>query len=172
MTPLHERIRQILESARTQISRTVNTTQVMANSLIGREIVEEEQRGFRRAGYGEGLLRDLAKGLHAEYGTGYNLTDLKLFRKFYLEYPGLPEAQKCHAVRDLSGLDSKPGNNEKGHALRTESWKPGMLSPNLSWTHYRTLLRVDKTDARSFYEIEAIQNKVHLNFMWVVLHRD
>ena len=35
---------------------------------------------------------------------------------------------------------------------------PGRLHPNLSWTHYRTLLRVDKAQARSFYEIEAIQN--------------
>ncbi len=42
---LYERIRQILESARTNVSRTVNTTQVVANWLIGREIVEEEQQG-------------------------------------------------------------------------------------------------------------------------------
>ena len=28
----------------------------------------------------------------------------------------------------------------------------------MSWTHYRTLLRVDKPEARAFYEIEAIQN--------------
>jgi len=37
--PLYERIRQILESARTSMARTVNTTQVVANWLIGREIV-------------------------------------------------------------------------------------------------------------------------------------
>ena len=43
--PLYERIRQILESARTNVARTVNTTQVVANWLIGREIVEEEQTG-------------------------------------------------------------------------------------------------------------------------------
>jgi predicted nuclease of restriction endonuclease-like (RecB) superfamily len=34
----------------------------------------------------------------------------------------------------------------------------GRLHPNLFWTHYRTLLRVDKAEARSFYEIEAIKN--------------
>lgn len=42
--------------------------------------------------------------------------------------------------------------------MRSESWKPGHLHPNLSWTHYRTLLRVDKPDNRAFYEIEAIKN--------------
>ncbi len=54
--PLYERIRQILESARTNVARTVNTTQVVANWLIGREIVEEEQKGQRRAEYGEQLI--------------------------------------------------------------------------------------------------------------------
>ena len=58
--PLYERIRQILESARTNMARTVNTTQVVANWLIGREIVEEEQKGQRRADYGEQILEDLS----------------------------------------------------------------------------------------------------------------
>ena len=40
--PIYERIREILESARTTVARSVNTTQVVANWLIGREIVEEE----------------------------------------------------------------------------------------------------------------------------------
>lgn len=57
-TPLCRRIRQILESARTSVARSVNTTQIVANWLIGREIVEEEQRGKRRAGHGEELLFD------------------------------------------------------------------------------------------------------------------
>ena len=46
---LYERIRQILESARTSVARTVNTTQVVANWLIGREIVEEEQKGHNES---------------------------------------------------------------------------------------------------------------------------
>ncbi|MDD2991289.1 MAG: hypothetical protein PHI64_20320 [Zoogloea sp.] len=41
--PLYGRVREILESARSNIARTVNTTQVIANWLIWREIVEEEQ---------------------------------------------------------------------------------------------------------------------------------
>jgi hypothetical protein len=69
-TPLYERIRQILESARSSVARTVNTTQVVANWLIGREIVEEEQKGKRRAEYAEQLLLDLSARLTAEYGRG------------------------------------------------------------------------------------------------------
>jgi predicted nuclease of restriction endonuclease-like (RecB) superfamily len=170
-TPIYKRIRQILESARTSVARSVNTTQVMANWLIGQEIVEEEQKGHRRAGYGENLIRELAVRLQADYGTGYNLTNLKLFRKFYFEYPRLAEAQKGYALRNLSSTGLESASRQKGHALRDqspstailyaprrESWTPGKLHPNLSWTHYRTLLRVDKPQARAFYEIEAIKN--------------
>ncbi|HEX9663570.1 MAG TPA: DUF1016 N-terminal domain-containing protein, partial [Candidatus Binatia bacterium] len=46
---IYNRIRQILESARTNVARSVNTTQVVAYWLIGREIVEEQQRGQKRA---------------------------------------------------------------------------------------------------------------------------
>jgi predicted nuclease of restriction endonuclease-like (RecB) superfamily len=174
-SPLYARIREILESARASAARSVNTTQVVANWLIGREIVEEEQKGKGRADYGEGLLRDLAEKLRGEYGVGYGLTNLKLFRKFYLLYAELPAAAKGHAARDLSLTSQSPGGSGKGHALRDESscdivlsamlhaprgesWAPGQLHPNLSWTHYRTLLRVDKPEARAFYEIEAIKN--------------
>ena len=40
---------------------------------------------------------------------------------------------------------------EVGRGARADSWQPGRLHPNLSWTHYRTLLRVEKPEARAFY---------------------
>jgi predicted nuclease of restriction endonuclease-like (RecB) superfamily len=177
---VYERIRQILESARTNVARSVNTTQVMANWLIGREIVEEEQQGKARAGYGQGLLRDLSHRLQADFGGGYSVNNLEHFRDFFLTYPNLLD-NISHAVRGKSAgkthLASPKSHAVRGkfetarrksmqhviepaiwYAPRTESWEPGQLHPNLSWTHYRTLLRVDKADARAFYEIEAIKN--------------
>ena len=56
---LSDRIREILESGRTEIARTVNTAQVLSNWLIGRAIVEDEQQGQQRADYGENLLKNL-----------------------------------------------------------------------------------------------------------------
>ena len=163
---LYDRIREILETARASVARTVNTTQVMANWLIGREIVEEEQAGKRRAGYGAKLLRELAAGLKADFGSGYGVDNLELFRRFYLEYPHLPPGANSDAVRRKSGLLAKSetvrrksvGALEIQHAVRDESWRPGRLNPNLSWTHYRSLLRVNRAEARAFYEIEAAGN--------------
>ena len=54
VSPIYQRIRQILESARVNVARSVNTTQVMAYWLIGREIVEEEQRVNGGPGLGNG----------------------------------------------------------------------------------------------------------------------
>ena len=184
--PLYDRVRQILESARSSASRSVNTVQVVANWLVGREIVEEEQQGAKRAGYGERVIPDLAARLKLDYGSGYSVPNLKFFRKFYLEYPRLP-GQKGYSPSSLLPLASILFAPGKGYALRSqsdeaegnltrhspiaglgiwsnsnlwnqESWKPGLLHPNLSWTHYRTLLRVARPIARSFYEIEAVKN--------------
>ena len=170
---VYDRIRQILESARANVARSVNTAQVVANWLIGREIVEEEQRGQRRAGYGEALLRDLSARLTKEYGKGFSLRNVEQFRSFFLNYPQLLGRQKSHALRAISPSLTKPASYEISHAVRAksqialpdilhapggESWQPGRLHPNLSWTHYRMLLRVDKAEARAFYEIEALKN--------------
>ena len=79
---LYRRIREILEAARTGVARSVNTAQVVANWLIGREIVEQEQHGAKRAGYGEELIRDLAQRLTKEFGRGYSQDNLFWFRRF------------------------------------------------------------------------------------------
>lgn len=152
---LYERIRAILESARAGVARSVNTAQAAANWLIGREIVEEEQRGKRRAGYGEKLLAELSVRLMKDVGKGWSVRNLEYYRNFYLTYPLLLADQKSNALRSISSVPLLP---EIHHALRVESWQPGQLHPNLSWTHYRRLLRVDKAEARTFYEIEALKN--------------
>src|SRR5579863_4867983 len=147
--PLYRRICQILESARAGVARSVNTAQVAANWLIGREIVEEEQKGKHRAGYGQRLLESAAERLCKEYGTGYSARNLRFIRQFYLEYPDLlPVGAIRNALRAESMDEPDSARSAIWYAPRTESWKPGRLHPNISWTHYRTLLRVDKPEAR------------------------
>ena len=158
-TAVYQRIRHILESTRAAAARSVNTAQVMANWLVGHEIVEEQQKGKRRAEYGEELLKELSRRLTEEVGRGWSVRNLEYCRTFYLEYPVLLDREKSNAVRSISAnVSSKDGHLVLPDAESSPSWQPGQLHPNLSWTHYRTLLRVDKPEARSFYEIETIQN--------------
>ena len=160
---LYERIRQILELARTGVARTVNTTHVVANWLIGREIVEEEQRGSRKAEYGQRLIAELSIKLQNDYGSGYSATNLKLFRQFFFEYPRLTIMEISHTMRDQSLLSNKnnlpvTARRRIGHTPCDQSWKPGLLHPDLSWSMYRHLVRIESSAARSFYEIEAVKN--------------
>ena len=94
---LYGRIRAIWDASRTHVARSVNTAHVCANWLIGREIVEEEQRGVLRAEYGAELIEQLSIRLKEEYGEGFSITALKYMRAFYSTYPELIPIR--HAVR-------------------------------------------------------------------------
>jgi DUF1016 N-terminal domain len=132
---LHQRVCEILVAAQTGVARTVNTAQVLSHWLIGRAIIEEEQQGQSRADYGDNLLKNLTQRLQIEYGKGFSYANLKLMRQFYLAFPQLlTPNQKGYALRSLfpnTELLSSP-----------EPWQPGQIHPNLSWTHYRIIMRV------------------------------
>jgi len=120
-TPLYQRIRQILESARAGVARSVNTSQVVANWLVGREIVEEEQKGKVKAGYGERLIEELSERLQLDFGNGYSIQNLRYIRQLYLTYPNFIDALPIrHALRG----EFKTGETKIStihHALRTKS---------------------------------------------------
>jgi predicted nuclease of restriction endonuclease-like (RecB) superfamily len=109
---------------------------VKAYWLIGRDIVLEEQKGKTTSDYGSYLIDELSTRLRKEFGQGFGKSTLKDIRQFYLIY------------QDYTLI---------GHAPRGQSSR-NILSPNLSWTHYRALMRVSRSEARKFYEIESIKN--------------
>ncbi len=125
-------IRDVIVHARELVQRTVNSAMVDAYWSIGRLIVEHEQEGEARAAYGKRQLQGLAEQLTAEFGAGFDATNLRSMRRFYLTFP----------IRD---------------ALRLE----------LSWTHYRTILRVENETARQWYMREAVEQ----NWSARALHR-
>jgi len=86
-------IKEILQTARSQAFYAVNTAMVKAYWEIGRVIVEEEQRGEGKSGYGERLILDLSERLTKEFGSGFRNRNVWYMRSFYLTYP------KVHAVR-------------------------------------------------------------------------
>ena len=82
-----ERIRGILGQARRQALSAVNAEMLRAYWDIGREIVEEEQRGERRAEYGTRLLAGLAEQLLSEFGRGFTERNLRFIHEFYQRFP-------------------------------------------------------------------------------------
>jgi len=80
-------VRKIIEEARNNAVRSVDFCRVQMYWNIGRRIVEEEQLGNERAEYGAYLIKNLAKDLEPEYGTGFSVRQLERARQFYRLYP-------------------------------------------------------------------------------------
>src|SRR3990167_1125217 len=133
---LCQRVSEHIEQARQQVQHTIDTEMVKAYWLIGQEIVQEEQYGKERSEYGKAVLKNLSLRLQKQYKRGFSVDTLEQARKFYLTY-------------------QKVTNSD---AVRRKSELTPSLSPNLSWTHYRALIRVKRPEARQFYEIEAEKN--------------
>jgi len=66
-----ERVSLILEQAKSNVVQSVNHNTVIANWLIGREIVLEIQDGEKLAEYGKQVLKNLSKQLNTRYGSGW-----------------------------------------------------------------------------------------------------
>ena len=163
------RVVTILEQARNNVVRAVNSNMVMAYWLIGREIVQELQGGEERAKYGNQIIPDLSEQLMQKYGSGFSVTSLKYFRTFYQVYTDrFPEIGR--PMGDLSeGMGKR---RPTGDLFESKKSNPADLptipspmgrefaqgfSPQLSWSHYRALMRVKDEKARGFYEEETIE---------------
>ncbi|MDB6102337.1 MAG: hypothetical protein JWO52_2336 [Gammaproteobacteria bacterium] len=143
------RITSILDAARGQVVRAVNHATVSAYWHIGREVVEALQQGGERATYGNALIERLAHQLTDRYGKGFSETNLGYFRQFYLAYRDRiphPLGGESQANPDPAAIPHPAG----GELLPR-------FHPNLSWSHYRALMRVTDADARHFYEAEAVR---------------
>ena len=157
---LFDRVVQILEQARSNVVQSVNTNMVTAYWLIGREIVVEIQGGEERAEYGKQVIETLSLQLTEQYGKGFSAQTLWNFRQFYQVY-----AKRLNILsptgREFAGISklSLPGRESQGVQNPHEE-RRGLqqgFSPQLSWSHYRALMRVSRPAAREFYEREAIE---------------
>jgi predicted nuclease of restriction endonuclease-like (RecB) superfamily len=159
---LFSRVAAILERARSNVVRSVNNEMVLAYWHIGREIVEQVQQGKGRATYGQQVLQDLSARLVQQYGKGFSVTNLRYCRLFYQVYADrTPEIRHMAGDASASGVESNAKHHKAGdvlHDLALAIEKADTVrgfSASLSWSHYRTLTKVEHKNERLFYEIEA-----------------
>jgi uncharacterized protein DUF1016 len=94
-------IGQLLEAARRASARTVNALMTATYWEIGHRIVEFEQGGKKRAGYGEELLQRLSEDLTSKFGRGFSLRSLRDMRSFYLAFGPEEIRQTLSAKSDV-----------------------------------------------------------------------
>ena len=146
----------VIDEARRAAARTVNAAMTTTYWLIGRRIVEEEQRGTARADYGDRLVKHLAHDLSRRFGRGFSKRNLWQMRAFYLAWP---------LVGKASGeTPSSRATTRPGRIVQTLSAQlVGALAKKcaarlpLPWSHYVRLLGVRSAHARAFYESEALR---------------
>jgi predicted nuclease of restriction endonuclease-like (RecB) superfamily len=157
----------LLEDARRTSARVVNSVMTATYWIVGRRIVEHEQHGKNRAGYGEELLERLAVDLTNRFGRGFSRRNLQDMRTFYLYYPKERIWQsviaKSKSRADISIRQSLPAKSGKKTKIgqsaigQSPTMKDLADALPLPWTHYARLLRVRNIHARVFYEIEALR---------------
>ena len=118
----YSHVKEILENARKKTYNAINFAMVEAYWEIGKSIVEK-QEGNCKAEYGKQIIKELAKLLTNDYGKGFDESNLRRMRQFYLFF-------------------------QKRDALRHE----------LSWSHYRLIMKVKNEKARQFYIEETIKS--------------
>ncbi len=116
---VYNNIRNTIIEAQNKIVRTVNSAIVESYWKIG-ELIYKECGESERGAYGKHVLKYLSERLTKEFGKGFDYTNLRKMRQFYLSFP-----------------------------------KRGALRLNLSWTHYRLIMRVENPKAREFYVEEC-----------------
>jgi predicted nuclease of restriction endonuclease-like (RecB) superfamily len=144
----------LVESARRASARAVNGVMTATYWTIGRIIVEQEQRGRVRAGYGEALIERLAADLTNRFGRGFGQRNLSLMRVFYLAYPKILQTVSAESherplrqnVQATSALSTR---------IDEQLARPDTFL--LPWSHYVRLFSVRNPEARRFYEAEALR---------------
>jgi predicted nuclease of restriction endonuclease-like (RecB) superfamily len=150
-TQLFSKIAELIEMARQKAATAVNLAMVYTYFEIGKMIVEDEQQGKTRAGYGKQVLKDLSKRLTEKFGQGFSVESLDRMRFFYKTY-ALPISST--PVTKLADLENSAffQSTESIYEMQSRKFI-------LSWSHYLILMRIDNPNERRFYEIEcAAQN--------------
>jgi len=147
-------IREILRSARSKAYSAVNHAMVEAYWLVGKRLVEEEQQGKERAGYGKQVVKELSKALTAEFGAGFSERSVWQYRQFYLMFP------EFGMVSDGSKTSA---DNDTNSIMRTpfaQLQQPEMTEHlhSLNWSQIQRIMRVSSPEARAYYVKEASEN--------------
>lgn len=148
---VHVGIVDLLQAARAQAARSVNALMTASYWEIGRRIVEAEQKGKRRAGYGEQLILRLSADLTKQFGRGFSERNLDQMRLFYTVWL-IPQTLSAESsILQTASAVSAPLQAMPARLAAVAARFP------LPWSAYVRLLSVKSDHARGFYETEALR---------------
>lgn len=144
----------LIEAARRASARSINSIITATYFGIGRRIVEHEQQGRARAGYGEELIKRLSADLSARFGRGFGHRNLFQMRAFFLAYREMVQTPSALSATSQPGAEKVQTPSAQSGLVAADAPERGFPLP---WSHYVRLLAVRNLEARRFYEKEALR---------------
>lgn len=133
----------IIELARAQVKQSVNSAMVQAYWRIGKLIIEDEQQGQTRAQYGKAQLKHLSDSLSNAFGKGFDLTNLRNMRRFYLAFP-IRETMSLELswshYNVLSRIESESARAWYKDEAITQAWSVRALERQIGTLYYERLM--------------------------------
>lgn len=154
-------LRQIIEQGRRQAYISINASMIQTYWNVGRRIVEEEQHGEARAGYGEYIAKTVAEELQAEYGNTFNYRNICYFRQFYLCFKDIEIVNsRVHNltwthIRHLLRVDDAQARLWYMKEASTQLWSTRELERNIYSQYYYRLLANQKDKTQEVVDIHA-----------------
>jgi predicted nuclease of restriction endonuclease-like (RecB) superfamily len=140
-------IQELLRRARSAAYRTVNTIMVNTYWQIGRRIVEQEQHGQNRAGYGDYLITNLSRYLTGTLGKGFSEANLWNMRQFYVVFSDFNQfSTQCVGnltwtnIRLIMRLENRLEREYYIREAAEQNWSSRLLERNIKTGYYRRLL--------------------------------
>lgn len=143
-----EDIKAIIATSRQQAVRAVDHHRVLMYWSVGQKIVEEEQQGKARAGYGDQLIKYFSLGLQPEFGSSFSSRNLGFFRQFYRTFPIVNALRSQLSWTHYRKLITLPSDDQRSfYIAETEknNWSARQLERQVdSHLYERLLLSNDK----------------------------
>ena len=137
---------EILDEAKSKTYEAANNIMTYAYWNVGKRIIEQEQKGNRKAKYGSYLIKRLSQELSDEYGTGFSIANIRNCRQLYLTFPkesyGYSLIGKIHwsHLRTIMRLDDEEERNFYLKEVANEYWSVKELERNIKSGYFKRIL--------------------------------
>lgn len=164
---VYQEVKRLIVDAQRRVYTSSNTILLKLYWDIGEQIVEVEQGGKERAAYGKEILKSLSEQLSVEFGKGFDASNLRNMRQFYLSY------QKWDAVRHklswthyriLSRITDEEERNSYTLLADTENWNTRELQRNKESMYLGRMLDTPK-ESTPQSESEIIKDPYIFEFL-------
>lgn len=148
----YQDVHAILDEAKSKIYEAANNIMTYAYWNVGKRIIEQEQKGNRKAKYGSYLIKRLSQELSDEYGTGFSVANIRNCRQLYLTFPkesyGYSLIGRIHwsHIRIIMRLDNEEERNFYLKEVANEYWSVRELERNIKSGYYKRILSTQFPD--------------------------